>query len=71
MGQRIPERTVEACSLVERDEDRAFALVALAMSAVSGFVMGLLVQGGLAQSLFTAAMIALAGCVGWWLRGAL
>ncbi len=60
-----------ATALVEHDEDRAFAIVALVMAALSGFVMGLLVQGGVAQSLVTAVMVALAGWAGWWLRGVL
>ena len=71
MGERMPERAVEASALVDHDEDRTFAIIALIVCALSGFVMGLLVQGGIAQSLLTAVMIALAGWSGWWLRGVL
>ncbi len=71
MGERMPERAVEASALVDHDEDRTFAIIALIVCVLSGFVVGLLVQGGIAQSLLTVAMIALAGWAGWWLRGAL
>ena len=71
MGERMPERAVEAAALVGHDEDRAFAIIALIVSALSGFVVGLLVQGGIAQSLLTAVLIALAGGIGWWLRAVL
>lgn len=71
MGERMPERAMEASALVEHDGDRTFAVVALVVCALSGFVVGLLVQGGVAHSLLTAVMIAPAGWIGWWLRGVL
>lgn len=69
MGERMPERAVEATALVGHDEDRAIAIVAMSACALSGFVMGLLVRGDLLPGMLMAALATLSGAIGWWLRG--
>jgi hypothetical protein len=71
MGERVADRTVEAYALEERDDDRASAVVALAVSSLSGFVVGLLIRGSIAQGALTAVAMAAAGAAGWWMRGVL
>lgn len=70
MGERVPERAAEMAVLVDQEGDRAPAVVAMALAAMSGFVTGLLAQESLTLFLLVAALLTIAGLVGWWLRGA-
>lgn len=71
MGEPVRQRPIETAAPSESDDDRAAAIVALAVSALSGFVVGLVVHGGIALCLLVLVLLLVAGAAGWWLRGAL
>ncbi len=45
-------------------------MVGLSAAAVSGCLMGLLIQGRIAVAAMVAVVVPLMGFAGWWLRGA-
>ncbi|MFC6790124.1 hypothetical protein ACFQE0_11155 [Methylobacterium komagatae] len=70
MHERNTEGAVEALGRVETEGDSGAAVVGLSAAAVSGCLMGLLIQGRIAMAAMVAVVVPAMGFVGWWLRGA-
>lgn len=70
MREQKTEGAVEASGRVEAAGDGGAAVVGLSAAAVSGCLMGLLIQGRIAVAAMVAVVVPLMGFAGWWLRGA-
>ncbi|WP_449410897.1 hypothetical protein [Methylobacterium komagatae] len=71
MRERDAEGAVKAPGRVEAAGDSGAAVVGLSAAAVSGCLMGLLIQGRIAMAAVVAVALPAMGFVGWWLRGAM
>lgn len=50
--------------------ERGMLLVPLVLAAISGFAVGVMMQGAVVLSLSLALVGAASGFIGWWMRGA-
>lgn len=70
MRERDAEGVVKAPGRVEAAGDSGAAVVGLSAAAVSGCLMGFLIQGRIAMAAVVAVVVPAMGFAGWWLRGA-
>jgi hypothetical protein len=65
-----PGRGIGGVGNSDRHEDRSEVLVPMLVGGLSGFTAGFFLQGefAVAAGIFAATIVA--GCIGWWARGA-
>ncbi|MCJ2015201.1 hypothetical protein [Methylobacterium sp. J-076] len=70
MRGRKSQSRFEDASPVEAEDGRGPVVIALMAAAISGFFVGLVIQGEAAFAVAMAVVVPATGCAGWWLHRA-